>query len=102
MANGYCPALLRTIEEVAGDNAPSRKLHIAGFLAALQCCQNSSVNPVNDGYDDNGHQRTLTVSYRQRPTLDMVQEEDNCDINRIPTKAEWSLPGLNFASSSLP
>lgn len=100
MANGYCPALLRTIEEVAGDNAPSRKLHIAGFLAALQCCQNSSVNPVNDGYDDNGHQRTLTVSYRQRPTLDMVQEEDNCDINRIPTKAEWSLPGLNFASSS--
>lgn len=101
MANGYCPALLRTIEQVGGDNAPSRKLHNAGFLAMLQCCQNSSVNPVNDAYDDTtGHQRTLTVSYRQRPTLDDVQEEDNCDINRIPVKAEWNLPGLTHASSS--
>lgn len=101
MPNGYCPALLRTIEEVAGDNAPSRKLHNAGFLAMLQCCQNSSVNPVNDAYDDTtGHQRTLTVSYRQRPTLDDVQEDDNCDINRIPVKLEWNLPGLTHASSS--
>lgn len=100
MANGYCPALLRTIEEVAGDNAPSRKLHNAGFLAMLQCCANSSVNPVNDAYDDFGHQRALTVSYRRRPTLDDVQEEDNCDINRIPVKLEWNLPGLTFASSS--
>lgn len=100
MASGYCPALLRTIEEVAGDNAPSRKLHNAGFLAMLQCCQNSSVNPVNDAYDDFGHQRPLTVSYRQRPTLDDVQDEDNCDINRIPVKLEWNLPGLTFASSS--
>lgn len=100
MANGYCPALLRTIEEVAGDNAPSRKLHNAGFLAMLQCCANSTVNAVNDGYDDSGHERPLTVSYRRRPTLDDVQEEDNCDINRIPTKLEWNIPALNFASSS--
>lgn len=100
MASGYCPALLRTIEEVAGDNAPSRKLHNAGFLAMLQCCQNSSANPVNDGYDDVGHQRALTVSYRQRPTLADVQEEDNCDINRIPVKLEWNLPGLTHAQST--
>lgn len=100
MANGYCPALLRTIEQVAGDNAPSRKLHNAGFLAMLQCCQNSSANPVNDGSDDFGHQRTVTVAYRQRPTIDDVQEEDNCDINRIPVKLEWNLPGYNHASSS--
>lgn len=98
--NGYCPALLRTIEEVAGDNAPSRKLHNAGFLAMLQCCQNSSVNPINDGSENNGHTRTLTVSYRQRPTLDDVQDEDNCEINRIPQKLEWNLPGYTFASSS--
>jgi hypothetical protein len=101
MANGYCPALLRTIEEVAGDNAPSRKLHNAGFLAMLQCCANSSVGPVDDGYDNStGHQRPLTVSYRKRPTLDDVQDEDNCDINRIPVKLEYSIPALTFASSS--
>lgn len=101
MANGYCPALLRTIEEVAGDNAPSRKLHNAGFMAMLNCCQNSSVNPVNDAYDDStGHQRTLTVSYRQRPTLDDVTTDDDCDIDRIPVKAEWNLPGLTHVQSS--
>lgn len=100
MALGYCPALLRTIEEVAGDNAPSRKLHNAGFLAMLQCCSNSSVNFVNDGYDEFGHERPLTVSYRQRPTLDQVQEEDDCDINRIPVKAEWTIPALTHLSHS--
>lgn len=94
MPLGYCPALLRTIEQVAGDNAPSRKLHNAGFLAMLNCCANSSVNPINDGYDNLGHQRALTVSYRQRPTVNQVQSEDDCDINRIPVKAEWSLPNL--------
>jgi hypothetical protein len=100
MALGYCPALLRTISEVAGQNDPSLKLHNAGFLSMLQCCQNSSVNPINDAYDENGHERTLTVSYRQRPTLDMVQEEDDCDINRIPAKAEWTLPSLVHLSTS--
>jgi hypothetical protein len=100
MALGYCPALLRTIGEVAGQNDPSLKLHNAGFLAMLQCCQNSSVNPINDGYDENGHSRPLTVSYRQRPTLAMVQEEDDCDINRIPAKAEWTLPALTHLSTS--
>lgn len=101
MPNGYCPALLTTIEAVAGDNAPSRKLHNTGFLSMLNCCQNSSVNPINDGYDDaTGHERTLTVRYRERPTIDDVQEEDNCDVNRIPVRKEWNLPGLTFASSS--
>lgn len=100
MALGYCPALLTTIDAVAGDNAPSRKLHNAGFLAMLQCCANSSVSPINDGYDDNGHERPLTVSYRQRPTLDQVQEEDDCDINRIPAKAEWTIPALTHLQHS--
>lgn len=100
MANGYCPALLRTIEAVAGDNAPSRKLHNAGFMAMLNCCANSSVSPLNDAYDDVGHQRALTVSYRQRPTLADTSDEDNCEIDRIPVKLEWALPGLTHIKSS--
>lgn len=94
MANGYCPALLRSIESIAGENAPSRKLHVAGFLAMLFCCQNSSVSPINDGFGPDGQQRTLTVSYTQRPILTQVQDEDDCDVNNIPTKSEWSLPGM--------
>lgn len=99
MANGFCPALLTTIEAVAEQNAPSRKLSIAGFLAALFCCQNSTVSPVNSQFDM-GHYRTLTVKYRQRPTVSHVQDEDDCDINRIPAYAEWNIPSLGHKQSS--
>ena len=100
MALGYCPALLRSIESIAGENAPSRKLHVAGFLAMLFCCQNSSVSPVNDGYESDGQQRTLTVSYTQRPILSQVQDEDDCDINNLPVKAEWDLGALRHKQYS--
>lgn len=99
MANGFCPALLRHIDEIAEGNAPGRKMHVAGFLASLFCCQNSSVSAINDGLEDS-HVRPLTVKYRQRPTSAHVQDEDNCEINRIPAYAEWNLPALGFKSSS--
>lgn len=93
MALGFCPAILRHIEEIAGENAPSRKMQIAGFLSMLLCCQNSSVSPINDGYQ-NGHSRTLTVRYSRRPVISDVQDEENCDINTMPGYLEWTLPGL--------
>lgn len=99
MANGFCPALLRHIDEIADGNAPGRKMHIAGFMASLFCCQNSSVSPVNDGFEGS-HVRPLTVKYRQRPTSAHVQDEDNCEINRIPAYAEWNLPSVGFKSTS--
>jgi hypothetical protein len=100
MANGFCPALLKTIEEVNRENAPSKKLHNAGFLAMLNCCANSSVNPIHDGTDDFGHSRALTVAYRKRPTVDQVSDEDTCDNDIVPQKLEWTLPGYSFASLS--
>ncbi len=100
MANGYCPALLTSIEAIAGENAPSKKMHVAGFLAALFCCQNSSVSPIGDGYSDDGQQRTLTVSYSKRPVLAMVQDEDDCDINNLPVKLEWELGAMSHKQSS--
>lgn len=96
---GFCPALLTTVNEVAQENSPTRKMHIAGFLAALFCCQNSSVSVVNSQFEG-AHLRPLTVSYRKRPTSSHVQDEDNCDVNRIPAKAEWNLPNLSFKSTS--
>lgn len=100
MANGYCPALLRSIESIAGENAPSRKLHVAGFLAMTFCCQNSSVSPINDGFSADGQQKTLTVSYSQRPVLAQVQDEDDCDVNNIPTKSEWDLGAMRHKQYS--
>lgn len=100
MANGYCPALLRTIESIAGENAPSTKMHVAGFLAMTFCCQNSSVSPINDGFQPNGQQKGLTVSYTQRPILTQVQDEDDCDINNIPTYSEWNFPEMRHKQYS--
>lgn len=99
MALGFCPALLTNIDAVAEGNSPSRKLHIAGFLAALFCCQNSSVNPINQT-NDGAHTRPLTVKYRVRPTLSSVQYEDDCDINRIPGYQEWTVGTPTHVQSS--
>lgn len=63
------------------------------------CCQNSSVSPVNDGFSE-GHQRTLTVSYTKRPLLSQVQDEDDCDINNLPTKSEWDLGAMRHKQYS--
>lgn len=96
---GFCPAILYHIDQIAEQNAPGRKMHVAGFLAMLFCCQNSTVSPLNDQYNG-GHQRGLTVSYRRRPILSDVQTEANCDINAQPGKLEWNVPVLSHRQYS--
>lgn len=93
MATGFCPALLASIDDIAGQNAPGNKLGVAGFLAALFCCQNSSASILNDTFQD-GHIRPMTVKYRTRSLPSQVQTEDDCDVNRIPAYAEWTVPGV--------
>lgn len=99
MALGFCPALLHHINDIAGNNAPSRKLNVAGFLAMLFCCANSSVSPLNDAFD-NGHTRGMTVKYRLRPTLASVQTDDDCDINAQPGYLEWTVAALSHVQYS--
>jgi hypothetical protein len=99
MAQGFCPALLRHINEIAGDNAPGKKMHVAGMLAMTFCCQNSSVSPINDSFEG-GHRRPLTVKYRRRPTVADTQTEENCDINTQPGYLEWTVPALSYRSIS--
>lgn len=99
MPTGFCPALLTSIEDIADQNAPSKKLHIAGFLAMTFCCQNSSVSPVSQGFDKaTGTRRPLTVKYRRRPTVADVSDTDTCDIDRIPGYLEWTIPNLGYKS----
>lgn len=99
MANGFCPALLRHINDVAGENAPGRKLHIAGMTAMTLCCQNSTTSPINDGYE-NGQNRPLTVKYRRRPLISDVDTVESCDIDAQPGYLEWNLPGLQHRQHS--
>jgi hypothetical protein len=99
MSQGFCPALLTSINDVAEGNAPGRKMQIAGFLAMLFCCQNSLVNPVNSGFDG-PNIRPLTVSYTKRPVVSQVSSTDDCNVDRIPSYLEWTLPNLGFKKSS--
>lgn len=92
MATGFCPALLRHIDEVAGENAPSRKLHVAGFTKMALCCQNSTANVINDGQEQ-GQTRPLTVAYQVRPLVSAVQTDESCENDATPGKLEWTLPG---------
>src|SRR5688572_4156127 len=96
---GFCPAIMYHIEQIAEQNAPGRKMHVAGFLAMLFCCQNSTVTPLNDAYQG-GHQRGITVSYRRRPVLTDVGTEDDCTINTQPGKLEWNVPALSHRQYS--
>lgn len=99
MANGFCPALLLDINDVAGGNAPDRRLQIAGFLSMLFCCQDSLSSPLQVG-TNNGHRRTVTVKYRPRPLPSAVQSEDNCDVDLIPSYSEWNIPALTHKQIS--
>jgi hypothetical protein len=96
---GFCPAIMYHIEQIADSNAPSRKMHVAGFLAMLFCCQNSSVSPISDNYEG-GHQKGLTITYRRRPVLTDVQTEDDCNINTQPGRLEWNVPVLSHRQVS--
>lgn len=99
MALGFCPALLLDINDVAGSNAPGKKLHIAGFLSMLFCCQDSLSNVIQEG-TVGGHRRSLTVKYRPRPLVSTVQTENDCDINAIPAYSEWTVPALSHRQVS--
>lgn len=98
---GFCPALLTSINDVANGNAPGRKMQIVGFLAALFCCQNSTVNAINSNTDEsNGTTRPLTVKYTRRPTVADVTTSDDCNVDRIPGYLEWNIPNLGFRKHS--
>lgn len=98
MPSGFCPALLVNINDVANGNAPGKKMQIAGFLAALFCCQNSSVSVLQNQFDDNTL-RPMTVKYSPRPTLNDVSFTDTCDVDRQPGYNEWTINTPGFVSS---
>lgn len=99
MALGFCPSLLLDIKDIAGQNSPATKLHVAGFLSMLFCCQDSLASVVQEPFA-NGHTRSATVKYRQRVLPSAAQTADNCDIDAIPAYAEWNLPATGHRQLS--
>src|SRR4029077_4256883 len=98
MSSGFCPALLVNINDVAQGNAPGKKMQIAGFLAALFCCENSSVSVLQGQFNQNTI-RPMTVKYSPRPTLSDVSYTDTCDVDRQPRYNAWTINSPGFVSS---
>lgn len=100
MANGFCPAILKQLSET-GLSDPAKKVSQLGFLQMLFCCQDGSINGLNDGLIG-GHKRDLTVWYRERFGSDLVQDTmPGCDVgNNLPRK-EFELPALQTSAISL-
>lgn len=98
MPNGYCPAILRHIESLAGCD-PAKRLSPQGFLQAVLKTMDGSAT-LNDAYR-NGHVVPLTVKYRERPlastTLDTMPDCVTASTN--PYK-EFTLPNVITKSRS--
>ena len=100
MANGFCTAILKQLAET-GISDPAKKVSQLGFLQMLFCCQDGSINGLNDGFA-NGHKRNLSVWYRERFSDSIISDTmPACDTgNNLPRK-EFTLPALQTSAASL-
>lgn len=94
MATGFAPALLKSMKDLAGINYPGTKITAPGFLKML--LQNSDIMGAKLT-NEQGHQKTATVKYKQRISPSMVATNDNCDVDFSPAFREASLTAVNTA-----
>lgn len=101
MANGYCPAILLHMSNLAGCD-PYKKLGPKGFLSGVLSQMDDSITAdVNSSYT-NGHTRPVTVAYRKRPlSSTTLTTLPDCETAATSAIAEFSLPSLISRSRSV-
>lgn len=98
MASGFAPYILRDWASLAQINYPGTQVTPAGFLEML--LQNTDVAGVKL-VENNGHQVTGKVKYKQRAQINTVQEQDNCDIDIIPAYQEADITAVRIAKHGI-
>lgn len=83
MANGFCPALLDHLADIAGTNYPGRKVTMPGFTKFLYEQTNRPI-VVGNG----GHRRTVNVKFLQRGAPNAVSTTPGCTLDAAPTYKE--------------
>ena len=91
MANGFAPALLKSLRDLAAINYPGTKLTAPGMLKML--LENSDIMGAKLT-NEQGHQKTATVKYKQRISPSLVATTDNCDIDFVPAYREANLQAV--------
>lgn len=97
MATGFAPYLLKSINELTGQDNPEFKITPTGFLKTL--LQSNAVRGarVLDLNLANGQRRQVYVKYQGRYPLSAVVTTDNCDIDITPAYSEVELTATNVA-----
>lgn len=94
MANGFCPAILRQVREIAQCNTPAFKITPAGFTQKLlEDKPSMQLLTLSDG---NGHQKDVRLKYKKRILPSQTSTDDTCNINYIPSWLEMALATTNF------
>lgn len=94
MANGFCPAILAQLSDIANCNTPAFKITPAGFLQKLlEDKPSMQLLTLSDG---NGHQRDISLKYKKRALPSQTSTTDSCTINYIPSWLETQLATTNF------
>lgn len=101
MATGFCPYLLKSMNEVAGADNPEFKITVTGFLKTLlksNAVRGARVLDLNLG---NGQKRQVFIKYQPRYPQSAVVEVDNCDIDVIPAYSEMELLAPRVAKTGI-
>lgn len=94
MASGFAPYILRDLMNLAGQNYPGTKITAPGFLKLL--LENTDIEGVRL-VENNGHQLTAKVKYKQRISPSLVAENDTCDIDFVPAYLEADISAVRIA-----
>lgn len=97
MSNGFAPYLLKSINELAGDDDPQFKITPTGFLKMLLSANSVRGARALELSTPQGQKRQVFVKYQQRYPLSAVQENDNCDIDVSPQYLESELQNARIA-----
>lgn len=97
MALGYAPYLLKTLSEFAGVDDPEYKLTPTGFLKMLLA--SNAIRGINvlKTNTPQGQIRQVQVKYRQRATMGVIKESDDCDIDLVQPYLESTLVAPRIA-----
>lgn len=81
LGQGFAPYMLNSLKDVALQSNPNDKLEPTGFLAMLM---NQTTRPdVLKLNKRSGHQKSVSIKYRPRPTIAQTQTSKDCNIVHV-------------------
>lgn len=91
MANGFAPFLLKSLEQVVGQNTPQTKLNYQGYLNMLLAQDNARVVRLNSPTNE-GHRKSVQIKRKKRFNTVHVDNQRSCDNINLQPWEEQTVP----------